>query len=87
MRQRPRIFVAGLFHETHTFLDGTTAWEDFQIVRGEDILALKGESSPFGGVLEAAEQLGWDLVPAISAAAYPSAIVQDAAFEMYWNEF
>lgn len=87
MRQRPRIFVAGLFHETHTFLDGTTAWSDFQVVRGEDFLALKGESSPLGGVLEVAEELNWDLVPSLSAAAHPSAIVEDAAFEQYWTEF
>ena len=87
MLQQPRIFVAGLFHETHTFLDGTTAWDDFQVVRGAELLALKGECSPFGGVLEVAEQLGWNLVPSLSAGAYPSAIVQDAAFEKYWAEF
>ena len=84
MLQQPRIFVAGLFHETHTFLDGTTAWDDFQVVRGAELLALKGECSPLGGVREVAEQLEWDLVPALSAGAYPSAIVQDAMFEKYW---
>ena len=87
MPQPPRIFIAGLFHETHTFLDGTTKWDDFQIVRGEEILTLKGDSSPMGGVLEVAEQLGWSVVPALSAAAYPSAIVQDDVFERYWTEF
>ncbi|MBC7965756.1 MAG: M81 family metallopeptidase [Fuerstia sp.] len=85
--QPPRIFIAGLFHETHTFLDGTTKWDDFQTVRGEEILRLKGDSSPMGGVLEVAEQLGWNVVPALSAAAYPSAIVQDDMFERYWTEF
>ncbi len=87
MPQPPRIFIAGLFHETHTFLDGTTAWDDFHIVRGEEVLTLKGDSSPMGGVLETAGQLGWNVVPALSAAAYPSAIVQDEVLERYWNEF
>jgi len=85
--QPPRIFIAGLFHETHTFLDGTTKWDDFHIVRGKEILTLKGDSSPMGGVLETAEQLGWNVVPALSAASYPSAIVQDDVFERYWTEF
>ncbi|MCA9010679.1 MAG: M81 family metallopeptidase [Planctomycetaceae bacterium] len=87
MPPSPRIFIAGLFHETHTFLDGTTGWEDFQILRGAEILAIKGESSPMGGALEVAEKLGWDVFPALSAAAYPSAIVQTAVFEKYWSEF
>lgn len=87
MPRSPRIFIAGLFHETHTFLDGTTGWEDFQILRGSEILALKGESSPMGGALEVAEQLGWNVFPALSAAAYPSAIVQTEVFERYWSEF
>ena len=85
--QPPRIFIAGLFHETHTFLDGTTKWDDFQIKRGKEILTLKGDSSPMGGLLEAAEQLGWHVFPALSVAAYPSAIVQDDVFERYWTEF
>lgn len=87
MSQSPRIFIAGLFHETHTFLAGTTSWSDFQIVRGDDLLKLRGESSPIGGVLEVAEQLGWNVVPTLSAAASPSAIVADEMFERYWQEF
>ncbi len=87
MPQPPRIFIAGLFHETHTFLDGTTKWADFQIVHGKELLTLKGDSSPMGGVLEVAELLGWQVFPALSAAAYPSAIVQDDVFERYWTEF
>ncbi|RLT20894.1 MAG: M81 family peptidase, partial [Planctomycetota bacterium] len=87
MPQPPRIFIAGLFHETHTFLDGTTKWDDFKIVRGNEILTLNGDSSPMGGCLEAAARLGWHVVPALSIAAYPSAIVQDSVFEQYWTEF
>lgn len=87
MLRRPRIFVAGLFHETHTFLDGDTKWEDFYAVQGDNLLELRGDSSPIGGVLERASQLQWDVVPGIWAAAHPSAVVTDAAFERYWKEF
>lgn len=87
MSRRPRIFVAGLFHETHTFLDGITDWADFHVVRSDDFNSLSGDSSPIGGVLERAGQLEWDIVPGLWAAAHPSAIVDDAAFETYWREF
>jgi microcystin degradation protein MlrC len=82
----PRVFIAGLFHETHTFLDGTTPWSDFMVMRGTELFSVKGDSSPLGGALDAAEQLGWEVWPALSAGAYPSAIVQDAVFHQYWNE-
>lgn len=85
--RRPRVFLAGLFHETHTFLDGTTPWSEFMVLRGDEILAVKGESSPLGGALDAAEQLGWDIFPSISAGAYPSAIGEDDVFHRYWAEF
>ena len=87
MLRQPRIFVAGLFHETHTFLDGITDWEDFHVVRGKDLKSLNGDSSPIGGVLERAGQLEWDVVPGLWAAAHPSATVEDAAFEKFWQEF
>ena len=87
MPRRPRIFVSGLFHETHTFLDDITEWEDFQVVRGDDLQSLSGDSSPMGGVLERAGQLDWDVVAGLWAAAHPSATVADTAFEKFWNEF
>src|SRR5687768_2683526 len=33
-----RVLFAGLFHETHTFLDGTTGLRDFAILRGDEML-------------------------------------------------
>ena len=87
MLRRPRIFVAGLFHETHTFVDGATDWEDFFVARGDDLSSLSGDSSPIGGALERAGQLEWNIVPGLWAAAHPSAIVEDAAFEKFWQEF
>ena len=37
-----RILLAGLLHETHTFLTEKTTLADCTIVRGDDLLALEG---------------------------------------------
>ena len=81
-----RILIAGLFHETHTFLEGSTSLADFFILRDEQMLACCGDSSPLGGVLEIGQQFGWDFVPAIDYRAQPSAIVEDAVIDQFWNE-
>lgn len=87
MTTSPRVFIAGLFHETHTFLEGQTTWDDFHVLRGPQLLEQRGDSSPLGGVLEAADQFGWNVYPGLMAAASPSAIVSDEVFYRYWNEF
>ncbi len=81
-----RILIAGLFHETHTFLEGSTSLADFFIIRDEQMLACCGDSSPLGGVLEIGKQFGWDFVPTIDYRAQPSAIVEDAVIDQFWNE-
>ena len=83
---KPRILLAGLFHETHTFLEGVTRWSDFERSAGAAILAKRGDASPTDGFLEVAEKHGWEVVPTVDARAMPSAIVEDAAFEAYWEE-
>lgn len=82
----PRILIAGLFHETHTFLEGVTPLSDFQIRRGAEMLASKGDSSPLGGVLELAEELGWEMVPAADYRAQPSPTVADEVVEAFWSD-
>lgn len=82
----PRILIAGLFHETHTFLDGVTSPEDFQIRRGDEMLACKGDVSPLGGVLELADEFGWEMIPAADYRAQPSATVADGVIEQFWND-
>ena len=84
---KPRILFAGLFHETHTFLDDVTRWEDFEAVFDQDILAKLGDASPTDGFLEQAAAQGWEVIPTIDARATPSGTVEDAMFERYWNEF
>jgi microcystin degradation protein MlrC len=83
---KPRIVFAGLYHETHTFLEGVTRWSDFELSTGAAILAKRGDASPTDGFLEVAEKQGWEVIPTADARAMPSAIVKDAAFEAFWTE-
>lgn len=82
----PRILIAGLFHETHTFLDGITPPSEFHIRRGAEMLACKGDASPLGGVLELADEFGWEIIPAADYRAQPSATVEDIVIEQFWND-
>lgn len=84
---KPRILFAGLFHETHTFLDEVTRWEDFEVMFDRAILGKLGDASPTDGFLEEAVRQDWEVVPTIDARAMPSGIVDDAMFERYWAEF
>ncbi|MDI1334912.1 MAG: M81 family metallopeptidase [Lacunisphaera sp.] len=84
---KPRILFAGLFHETHTFLEEVTRWDDFQVVYGQDILAKLGDASPTDGFLEEAARQEWEVIPTLDARATPSGTVEDAMFERFWTEF
>lgn len=87
MSRPPRILLAGLFHETHTFLEGTTSLADFTLRRGDEVLALKGDASPFGGVLDLAVEFGWEILPMVDYRAQPSALVEDLVIEAFWADF
>jgi len=83
---RRRVLIAGLFHETHTFLTERTPWSAFAIRRGEEFFAARGDGSPLAGVLEIANERGWQVIPTIDARATPSGTVEDSAFEQFWSE-
>lgn len=83
---RRRVLIAGLFHETHTFLTERTPWSAFSVRRGEEFFAARGDGSPLAGVLEIADQCGWEVIPTIDARATPSGTVQDNVFERFWSE-
>lgn len=82
-----RLLLAGLYHETHTFLEGRTGLADFEVRRGCELLTAAGDGSPLAGAVEAARELGWELVPTIDHRALPGPIVEDAAVEGFWCEF
>lgn len=80
-----RILLAGLFHETHTFVDAPTPAEDFTVLRGEELLVCRGDASPLGAALDAAREFGWEVVPAIDVRAAPGGIAPDAVVEAFWG--
>ncbi|MSU65199.1 MAG: M81 family peptidase [Opitutus sp.] len=84
---KPRILFAGLFHETHTFLDELTRWENFEVMFDQAILSKLGDASPTDGFLEVARREDWEVIPTIDARATPSGPVADEMFERYWTEF
>ncbi len=83
---RRRVLIAGLFHETHTFLTERTPWSAFSVRRGHEFFAARGDGSPLAGVLEVADERGWEVIPTIDARATPSGTVEDSVFEQFWSE-
>lgn len=81
-----RVFIAGLFHETHTFLGGLTSREDFAWLRGEEMSRARGDASPLDGALQVAEECRWKLAFGLDARAMPSATVEDSVVEEWWRE-
>ena len=81
----PRVLIAGLFHETHTFLEETTGPQDFQTWQGEELLARSGDASPLGGVLEFAAAEGWVTLPGVWSMAVPGGTVSDDVWDDYWS--
>lgn len=81
------ILVAGLFHETHTFLAQTTGLAEFQagITRfGHEIIdEARGDGSPMDGFLGYARDKDWQLIPSVQMAAMPSGTVDDDVVELF----
>lgn len=84
---RKRIFLAALFHETHTFLPGLTALEECTFRRGKSLLECRGDGSPLAGFLDVAAACDWEVVPLAELRAIPGPKVSDLAFETFWNVF
>lgn len=82
-----RVLLAGLFHETHTFLAGRTTLADFQVRQGKQLLSAAGDGSPLAGALETADALDWVVLPAVDYRATPGPTVDDEVFESFWRQF
>ena len=79
-----RVLVAGLFHETHTFLRGTTALKDFGAFTASQVLNAAGEPSQVAGAMEVAAEAGWEVVPGPYLLGDPSGMVDDEVIEFFW---
>ena len=82
----PRILFAGLFHETHCFVDDITGIDDFARRDAAAILARRGDLSVVDGFLGVAEAEGWTVVPTIDWGAAPAGTVEHTVFEAFWQE-
>jgi hypothetical protein len=57
------VFLAGIFHETHSFTDDRTGLADFAVHRGQALLDRIGDGSQVDGFLTTAKQKGWRVIP------------------------
>ncbi len=85
------VLLAGLFHETHSFLKQTTGLSEFRqggLHLGQDVIRKnRGNGSPTDGFLAYAEERNWTVIPTIQMAAMPSGIVEDAALAFFKSHF
>lgn len=82
-----RVFLAGLYHETHTFLSASTGLDAFRqslFRMGNAMIAEnRGDSSPAGGFLDVADEAGWEVIPSIQMGAEPSGLVTREVIETF----
>ena len=82
---RKRIAIGGIWHETNGFAAGRTELDDFhayQYAEGEALLErYRGTGTELGGMIAAAGQCGFELLPTLFAAAVPSATIARPALD------
>ncbi|HEY4075917.1 MAG TPA: M81 family metallopeptidase [Rhizomicrobium sp.] len=81
-----RVFIAGIFHETHSFCGDTTGLEGFAIHRGKEITDRAGDASQVDGFLSVANREGWEVVPSAIYTGGASGTVDHGVFEGFWGE-
>jgi microcystin degradation protein MlrC len=81
-----RVLIAGLFHETHTFLDGVTTLEGFDERVGDAIWSAENDGSPLAGALDVARTCAWEVIPTIDLRATPGPVVEDCVVDHFWNK-
>src|SRR3984885_1890237 len=81
-----KVFLAGIFHESHSFTDDRTGIGDFLIHRGQALLDRIGDGSQVDGFLTAAKREGWEVIPAATYLCGASGMVDHAVFEAFWDE-
>jgi len=85
MAPKFRILVAGLYHETNTFVPGEA--EDFLIRRGDELLAIRGDASPLGAILAEAPLWNCELLVAVDGRAKPGPPVPESELQRFFSIF
>ncbi|WP_066271213.1 M81 family metallopeptidase [Hydrogenophaga palleronii] len=82
---RHKVVVARLSHESHAFSRLRTTLAEFgreELLFGDDIVGrMRGTRTEVGGIIDAAEAHGWQLVPTVSACAPTAGPVTRAAYD------
>ncbi|AGN00513.1 MlrC domain-containing protein [Salinarchaeum sp. Harcht-Bsk1] len=81
-----RIAVATVKHETNTFADGSTEFEDFEVATDDALLGSFATGRSIAGIRDALLAADADLLPTIGTDAIPGPTVTDAAFERFRDE-
>ena len=82
---RKRIAIGGIWHETNGFAAGFTELDDFhayQYAEGAELLGrYRSTGTELGGMLSAAEECDFELLPTLFAGAVPSATISRSALD------
>ena len=81
-----RIAIAGIVHETNTYVRDQTQIGDFKILRGEQMLKLCGTQTQSGGAIDTCIALGITPVPILQSFAQPSGKVSAEAYSTMKSE-
>ncbi|MGC9319856.1 MAG: M81 family metallopeptidase, partial [Armatimonadota bacterium] len=84
-----RIALAGFSHETNTFAEGLTTFDDFirgrgfpGLMTGEDLVQhLRGTATCTGAFLDAAEEVGFEALPLVWTFPQPSGLIEQEAYD------
>ncbi len=77
-----KIAIGRFYHETNTFSTVRLRLEDFDPIKGNDILkAYTGTRTEMGGFIDLLTQSGIDIVPAFAASATPSGPIASQDFQ------
>ena len=79
-----RVAIGGIEHETNTYATasmGPTMLGDFFVLRDDGFERMAGTRSTLGRFMDAAERVGWELVPTLWAAAGPSGTIDRSVYE------
>jgi len=83
----PRIVVASIFHEAHSFSPLLTFADSFVVMRGNELLTkAQVSASGLGGAVRLLRSRGAEIIPALSAVAPPGGNIQDGIFEALRDE-
>ncbi len=77
----PRVVIAGLYHETHTFLVHPTPLSAFLALTPDE-----SGPSQLAGALQVAKESGWEVLSGPYWLATPSGIVEDEVLERWWEQ-